>query len=369
MQRYLETFIKKDLLKKMVLLGGPRQVGKTTLSMHLLKEKRGYYNWDVADHRRSILEQTFEKTPLLVLDEIHKHRSWRAYLKGLYDNPSRSFNIMVTGSARLDFYRFGGDSLQGRYFYYRLHPLSVAELKIQNQNDFLDLLQLGGFPEQFLEQSHIQSKRWSNAYRERFLRDDLKSLENIQDLGNLELLILRLPNLVGSPLSLNALREDLQVSHHSVRRWLDIIERLYGIFRLSPFGASKIRAVKKEQKHYHFDWTLIQERGLRFENMVACHLLKWIHFQYDVYGRELELRYFRDIDKREVDFVLMENAKPISFVECKWDEVGVSPGLEYIKKRFPKVPCIQISALGRNEKISSQGIEFKPALTYLSTLI
>lgn len=365
MNRYLLPYIEKDLKKKMVFLGGPRQVGKTTLALNLLKTPKAYYNWDVADHRKDILERIFYKNSLLVFDEIHKYRSWRNYLKGLYDNPSRSYQILVTGSARLDLYRYSGDSLQGRYFYYRLHPLSVSELNMTSQKDFTDLLELGGFPEQYLGKSRIDAKRWSNAYRERLIRDDLQSVEAVQDLGNLELLMLRLPDLVGSPLSLNALREDLQVSHHTVRRWLDILERLYGFFRLSPFGAPKLRAVKKEQKHYHFDWTLIKEPGLRFENLVACHLLKWTHFKYDTEGRDLDLRYFRDIDKREVDFVLLEDGKPIRFIECKWDDTSMSPSLEYIKARFPKVPCTQISAVGKKDKVTSSGCAFEPALSFL----
>lgn len=369
MKRYLQGFIEKDLQKKMVFLGGPRQVGKTTLSREFLTSKDGYFNWDVADHREAILLRQFPMSPCIVLDEIHKYKSWRNYLKGLYDRPERAYQILVTGSAKLDVYRRGGDSLQGRYFYFRLHPLTVAELKINSQVDFIDLLELGGFPEQFLGKSKIDSKRWSNAYRERLIQDDVRSLESIQDLGNLELMMIRLPQLVGSPLSLNAIREDLQVSHHSVRRWMDALERLYGLFRISPFGAPKIRAVKKEQKHYHFDWTLVKDPALRFENMVACHLLKWVHFLYDTEGRELELRYFRDIDKREVDFVITEDRKPIYFIECKWSEKTPAPSLVYLKERFANVKAIQITAMDITPTISFSGVEVLPARSFLRSLI
>ena len=192
-------------------------------------------------------------------DEIHKYRAWRNYLKGLYDAAGGRKRILVTGSARLDFYRFGGDSLQGRYFYFRLHPLSLAEVGGRTPEDLAALLELSGFPEPFLGGSATEARRWSLAYRERLIRDEVTSLESISDLGKLELLALTLPSRVGSPLSVNALREDLQVSHATVARWLDVLERLYAIFRVPPFGAPRLRAVKKEQKHYHFDWTVVSD--------------------------------------------------------------------------------------------------------------
>src|SRR5438477_102103 len=159
-----------------------------------------------------------------------------------------------------------------------------------------DLLNLGGFPEPYFSGSAVEARRWSRDHRTLLIREEVASLERVQDLGNLELLMLRLPELVGSPLSINAVREDLQVTHKTVAHWLQILERLYAIFRLSPFGAPRIRAVKKEQKHYHFDWTLIPESPQRFENLVASHVLKWVHFEQDAKGRDLELRYFRDTD-------------------------------------------------------------------------
>ncbi len=278
MKRYLEEQIKKDLGKKMVFLGGPRQVGKTTLSLNLIKDQKGYLNWDIPEHREQILKQEFPPTPILILDEIHKYRSWRNYLKGIYDKTNQKKQILITGSAKLDYYRFGGDSLQGRYHYLRLHPLSVTELKINKSKDFIQLLNLGGFPEPFLGASQVEAKRWSREYRTRLLREDLLSLEHVRDIGKLELLVLRLPDLVGSPLSLNALKEDLQINHQTVSQWTEILERVYAIFRLSPFGGPNIRAVKKERKHYHMDWSVIKKESARFENLVASHLLKYVHY-------------------------------------------------------------------------------------------
>lgn len=354
----------------MVLVGGPRQVGKTYLAKTFLpKSGVGYLNWDIDEHRARILEKSLPNTKLWVFDELHKYRGWRNFLKGLYDQFGDQRRMLITGSARLDFYRFGGDSLQGRYHYLRLHPFSVAELDIRTMSDFEQLLNLSGFPEPFLSASQSFSRRWSREYRTRVIREELVSLEQTQDLGRLELLAIRLPELVGSPLSINAVREDLQVAHKTVAKWLDIFERLYHLFRVSPFGSPTIRAVKKEQKHYHFDWALVPEKPARFENLVAAHLLKWCHFREDTEGYQMELRYFRDTDGREVDFVVLEERQPILFVECKWSERQVSNPLAYLKAKFPKVRAVQLVATLKEHKIATNGIEIVPAITFLRELV
>jgi predicted AAA+ superfamily ATPase len=369
--RYLSKQVEADLPRKMVFVGGPRQVGKTTMAKMLLKKGKqgGYMNWDIPDHREQILKKELPVEPLWIFDEIHKYKLWRNFLKGIFDAKSSHQQILVTGSARLDYYRYSGDSLQGRYYYLRLHPLSCAELKCHDQKDLLDLLKLGGFPEPYFFSSEVESKRWSREYRTRLIREDMPQLERVQDIDNIELLALRLPELVGSPLSINALREDIQVSHKAVSTWLQILERMYAIFRLSPFEAPKIRAVKKEQKHYHFDWTLVDEPSLRFENLVASALLKWVHYQQDTQGEELELRYFRDVDGREVDFVITSKRKTLQFIECKWSDAPISPALKYLKSRFPSCEAYQISAVGIKDYVGELGIRVCPAYLYLSELV
>ncbi|MBI1732245.1 MAG: ATP-binding protein [Gammaproteobacteria bacterium] len=367
--RYLAAAVRRDLARKMVFVAGPRQVGKTTLALALPGARKAYLNWDVGEHRERILRGELPPGKLWVLDEIHKYRRWRNWLKGLYDGRPRGQRILVSGSARLDLYRFGGDSLQGRYHMLRLHPFSAAELGLEKPAELAELLRLGGFPEPFLCGSETEAKRWSRNYRGLLVREEVASLERILDLGHLELLMLRLPELVGSPLSLNALREDLQVSHKAVAGWIAALERLYALFRLSPFGAPRVRAVKKEQKHYHLDWTVVPEDAARFENLVACHLLKWVHFEEDTKGRSLELRYFRDVDRREVDFVLVEGRKPFLLVECKWGDAPIDRGLRYLKARFPAAEAWQISATGTKDYQSPEGVRVAPALALLRDLV
>jgi predicted AAA+ superfamily ATPase len=367
--RYLTAQIQRDLAKKMVFLAGARQVGKTTLARSLPFGTRGYMSWDAIEDRDRLLRRELPQSPLWILDEIHKYRQWRGLVKGLFDKREPGQRILVTGSAKLDFYRYGGDSLQGRYHLLRLHPLSVAELGIRTSADFRQLLALGGFPEPFFGGSAVEARRWSREYRSRLVREDIASLERVQDLGQLELLAQRLPALVGSPLSVNALREDLQVSHPTVEAWLGVLERTYAIFRLSALGLPRVRTVKKQRKHYHLDWSVVPEPAARFENLVAGHLLKWVQFEEDSQGRDLELRYFRDRDGREVDFVVTEDGKPILLVEAKLSDAEVDGSLRYLLARCPGAVAWQVSATGKKSYRTPEGVRVAPVMELLQTLI
>jgi len=371
--RYIEENIVADLKQKMVFIAGPRQCGKTTLAKHFCTitgcdPNTRYLNWDASVDREQILLEHFPAGPgLLILDEIHKYSRWRQVVKGLYDKRGEMLDILVTGSARLDFYRRGGDSLQGRYHFHRLFPFSLREVGGGSQDVVKDMLMYGGFPEPFLRQSEKKTRRWSREYRSRLIQEDLMDLENVKDVSLVEKMVLRLPDLVGSPLSINALREDLNVSHQAVSRWIGILENLYMIFRIYPFGAPSIRAVKKEAKHYHLDWTVVKNPGARFENMVACHLLKWVCFLQDSEGRDIELRYFRDIDRREVDFVVIEDDKPIYFIECKRSrDRQPTRALRYLKGKFPNTNTIQVVLDDGPDVMTKEDIRMCPAHVLLN---
>lgn len=374
-KRYIEKSVLSDLDRKMVFVGGPRQTGKTTLAKNIIHNKEKdfkdrYLNWDSAHDRELIMEEKFPApSGYLILDEIHKFSNWRQVVKGLYDKRGNELKILVTGSAKLDYYRRGGDSLQGRYHFYRLLPLTMKELNKPQVSTVNDLLHFSGFPEPFNLASEKESRRWSREYKSRIIRDDLRDLETVSDISKLEQVVLRLPDLVGSPLSINSLREDIQVSHQTVSRWLNILENLYMIFRIYPFGAPSIRTVKKEAKHYFFDWTLIDDMGARFENLVAVHLLKWCYFMQDSEGRDVRLRYFRDVDKREVDFIITENNKPYCFIESKLKSKIVNPSLKYLKLRFPEIKTMQIVLEDDIDYITKEDIHICSAHTYLSDLI
>lgn len=368
MERFLKPQIIEDLNHKMVFLAGPRQVGKTTLAKSL-SLKMDYLNWDVDEDRTRILTKEFKNKELYVFDEIHKYKTWRNYLKGLFDSYGSSRKILVTGSARLDILRKGGDSLQGRYHFLRLMPLTFAELKMTTPKDLMTLYSLSGFPEPFFQQSKANCNRWSRQYRERIVRQEVFSNEQILDLSNMELLLNRLPDFVGGTLSINSLREDLQVSHKTAGKWIDVFEKLYAVFRISPFGPPKIKAIKKEQKIFFYDWNAVVEPGPRYENFLAVHIMKWISHQQDVFGRMLELRYFRDKYGHEVDFVVLENNKPILFIEARYADSEVSKGLVFLKKKFPSVRSMQLHLAGKKDYVTELGIEVTNVINYLKTLV
>ena len=290
LHRYLKPCIRSDLEQKMVFVGGPRQVGKTTLALDLLgatsRRHPAYLNWEDIHARKQLLNAEFpSEQSMLVFNELHKFPRWRNLVKGLYDTQGDLTSILVTGSARLDYYGKGGDSLQGRYHFYRLHPISLGELTSRPNKDDLDaLLRFGGFPEPLLAGNVRTWRRWARERISRVIYDDLRDLENLRQVGLVELLAESLPEKVGSPLSINRLCEGLQVAHGTVQRWLDILENLYVCYRIAPFGSPRIRAVKKEAKLYLWDWSQVPGEGERFENLVASHLLKYCHFIEDTEG-------------------------------------------------------------------------------------
>lgn len=336
-RRYLFDSLDADLAEKMVFLGGPRQVGKTTLALSLIGAKDlrhpGYLSWDDVRARPGIRRGELPAgQPRIVLDEIHKFARWRSLVKGLYDTREPGQSLLVTGSARLDVYRRGGDSMHGRYHAYRLHPISLAEAG--GHADLIEpLLRFGGFPEPFVRSSDRHWRRWQRERIDRIVRDDVRDLERVREISLIELLIDALPVRVGSPLSVRNLREDLEVAHDTAERWLGILENLYVCFRIPPFGSPRIRAVKKEQKLYLWDWSAVPEPGARFENLVGSHLLKFCHYREDTEGHRMDLRYLRDTDAREVDFVVLENRKPLFAVEVKSGDREVGRAVRYFKQR------------------------------------
>ena len=337
--RYLRQNVVNDLKSKMVFVGGPRQVGKTTFALSLLdkpdESHPAYLNWDNVKTRGSLNRGELPPNQkLIILDEIHKFARWRNLVKGFYDTHKSSISFIITGSARLDYYRRGGDSLQGRYHYYRLHPFSPNELTSHpNKNDIMHLLKYSGFPEPLLHADEKTWRRWQKERLSRVVYEDIRDLENVREISMMELLVDELPNRVGSPLSLRNIKELLQVAHDSVERWLSILERVYVCYRIPPFGSPKIRAVKKEQKLYLYDWSQISNMGERFENFVACQLLKYCHYLEDTQGFKMEIRFLRDTDKREIDFVVLKDGKPLFAVECKTGERTVNPAAYYFRKR------------------------------------
>lgn len=390
-KRYLEKAISEDLKEKMVFITGPRQVGKTTLAKEIGKtlfpDRYLYLNWDNREDRKVLLSSTFmANQDLLIFDEIHKYKKWKNYLKGVYDKHKDRFKMMVTGSARLDIYRKGGDSLLGRYRYYRLHPLSLKELygeetryslfkelKFLGSNKktkglFSALFKFGSFPEVFVKQSEKDLRRWHNEKVDRLIKEDIRDVENLRDLSSLQILVELLPDKVGSLFSLNSLREDLNVTHKTISSWTDILEKFYYHFRIYSFRSTYIKSLRKEPKLYLWDWSEVKDENARFENMIASHLLKFSHFLFDAEGYKAKLHYIRDTEAREVDFLITIDNKPWFCVEAKNTFKGISPSLKYFGRKI-KIPFMYQVVKEENIDHVKDNIRIVSADKFLTALV
>lgn len=384
--RYIEPAIRADLASKMVFVAGPRQVGKTTLARHLLVGPQDLYlSWDNRQHRAELRAARWPAAEaLVVLDELHKWRSWKSWLKGEYDAHRERLRLLVTGSARMDVNRRGGDSLQGRYHHYRLHPFSLRELSggdagglepggelpipdVPGGAVLDDLVRFGGFPEPVLARTDRSLRRWHKERVDRFVREDVRDLESVRDLGAIQVLTDLLPERVGAPLSLNSLREDIEVSHRAVSAWMDILERLYFVFRLRPFVSSRVRSLSKAAKAYLWDWSMVSSDGSRFENLVASHLLKLCHLLEDRDGWKTELWYLRDRQGHEVDFLVTVDRRPWFAVEAKLSETRIDPSLRYFRERLGIPWTYQVVRSGTRDFVED-GTRCLPASRFLMAL-
>jgi len=374
MIRYLTEYIQEDLDKKIILLTGPRQTGKTTLSK-MLTPNYDYFNFDNLDDRLALKKKTWDRSKeLVIFDELHKLKNWKSWLKGIYDTEGITPPILVTGSAKLDTYRKVGDSLAGRFFQFRIHPLDLKEictfLEPENLEDELDkLLFIGGFPEPFLNGTTRFYNRWKKSHLDIILKQDLIELENIQQIIQIETLIQLLKDRVGSPVSYSSLARDLQCSDKTVKRWLTILENMYVLFKVPPFHKNIARAIQKAPKFYFYDTgQVIGDSGIKLENVVACALQKEIHFQEDCFGEAKKLYYLKTKDKKEIDFCITTENTPSLMVEVKWKDGNLSPNFEIFNHIFPQAKIIQVTKELNREKTFPNGAEIRIAHNWLSTL-
>lgn len=375
-KRRLEFFVRQVLKEKrfpkMVFIGGPRQVGKTTLALRLLSPRAteqhpGYMNWDDEHTAQQIRKaQLAPDCPLIVFDEIHKYARWRNLLKGLFDTQKSTRRFVVTGSARLDYYRKGGDSLAGRYRYFRLHPLSLMELtKKPTPKDLERLLKYSGFPEPFVEARPSRYALWQRSHAVRVIREDLKDLSLVRETSLVEYLTDLLPSRVASLLSVQNLAEHIQVDHKTVVRYLQVLDTLCFSYRISAYKV-KNRSIQKAQKLYLWNWSLVEDPGARFENLVASQLLKFCHWLEDIEGHNMELCFLRNTEGHEVDFVVLQNKKPLFGVECKLKETGPSKSLHYFRQRTPIQHWYQVH-LG-HESYVHKGVHVLPFIKFCQKL-
>jgi len=347
-ERYLTAALAQDMDRKILLLTGPRQCGKTTLSKALHPDYQ-YINYDLAEHRLLLEEKSWDRQKtLIVFDELHKMDRWKAWLKGIYDVEGIPPALLVTGSARLDAFRKTGDSLAGRHFQFRLHPLDLKEALAYSGLDrdeiFHRLMTLGGFPEPFLRGTRRYYNRWRRSHVNLILREELLTLSAVRDIQSIETLIELLRSRTGSPVSANSLARDLRKSPNTIQHWLTLLEDLYVIFRVNPYHKNIARALLKEAKYYFYDNGMVQgDEGAKLENLVACALMKEAHRAGDVDGEEIDLRYIRNKDGREIDFLVTREQQPWQLIEVKWKDDSLSGNF---RKFLPREPLKRIQVVG-----------------------
>lgn len=353
--RYLTPLILRDLKRKAVFLSGPRQVGKSTEAKELIGSKGRYYNWDIAEDRREILSSTWPRdVSLVVLDELHKKPKWKNYLKGVIDSQQNKPPLMITGSARLETFYKAGDALTGRSFHYHLHPIDVRESRVFLPKVSLDqrierLLTSGGFPESYLNPA--DAKRLLIDRLNYVLREDLRDIHDSNYIRGIELLIDLLRERVGNGINYSNLAQDIGVSAPTVKQWIEVLERLYIIFVVTPFSRNIAEAIRKEPRIYFYDCSAsTRDNGARLENLVACALLKYCDLQRDSGGRELKLHYFRDKQGHEVDFVITENRRAHYAIEVKTSDDELSSGLRYFAERLKPATAVQLVRTLRKDR-------------------
>ena len=373
LNRSQENKIHEDLSKKMVFLVGPRQVGKTWLA----KKIGGYYkntiylNYDSISDREMIKNQSWlPDTELVILDELHKMKNWKNYLKGLYDTKRPELKILVTGSARMETFRKSGDSLAGRFFVHHLLPLSLSELKNEEIKDKMNLLiERGGFPEPFLAVTKEEADRWRKFYADSLIREDIVTFDTVSNLKALYDVFEILRHSVGSPISYGNIANDVGISPVTVKKYISVLESLYIIFSIRTYTKKIKRSILKEIKIYFYDTGLVVgEPGIVFENFIAISLLKHITLRNDFLGTNEQLMYLRTKEGKETDFAFVDSGNSLlSIMEVKLSDIKPSKNLIYFKDKY-KTHAIQIVRYLDKTGIINHDIQILNAEKYLTEL-
>ena len=370
MKRIYTPYAQEFISQKIILITGPRQSGKATLAK-MFSGKSHYLNYDSEKDREIYREKSWDRRcALIIFDELHKMKNWKRWLKGIFDTEGNHPSLVVTGSARLDTYRKAGDSLAGRYFQYRIHPLDLRELvaidkKINRSEVIEKLLQYSGFPEPFLENSQKFYNLWKKTHLDIILRQDLISLENVREIQSIEILIDLLKKRVATPLSYSSLAQDLQSSDKTVKRWLGLLENMYVVFKILPFHKNIARANLKKPKYYFYDTARASGEGPRLENLVACSLLKECHFRQDCLGENWELYYLGKKGGIEIDFVITRDDIPQIIVETKLSDNAPSKNFKSVEKELAGVKKIQLVKNLEREKTYPNGLEIRSLENWL----
>jgi predicted AAA+ superfamily ATPase len=372
MQRYLNKQIYADSQNKIILLSGPRQTGKTTLVKSLF-ENFSYLNYDSALDRDSIKKLYWSRdSEVVIFDELHKMPEWKRYIKGIYDTEGLKPRLIITGSVNMDSFAKVGDSLAGRYFQFRLHPIDLKEALEFWGNDvnavFERLYNFGGFPEPFLAGNSRFYKRWSKTHLDIILRQDFLDIYAIRSIKSIEILTDLLIARVGGSIAYANLAGDLQVDSKSVKNWLQLLENFYLVFSVTPYHTNVARSLLREPKYYFYDIARVRNEAARLENLVACALIKQIHYLEDTEGVKGSLHYLRTKDGKELDFLVVIDEKPILAIEIKTSDAEPSRNFEFFRQYLNIPHCYQLVLNLKREFDTPTSIKIRSLVKFLAEL-
>lgn len=360
-RRIIESTIIKQLdQREMIIINGPRRVGKTTLLKSIEKKvnwRTSYFDFtDPAVQRtwqnfsqariKAILEDIgmSSKKGLLFFDEIQYFDDIGILLKLIYDH-FPNIKVVATGSSSFLLLQTIGDSLAGRKKIFILYPLSIDEITNISPRDYWRfeekpatashlqeivgrMVLFGSYPEILTSESSSARIEKLREIVDSYLFKDLLMTEGLKKPRVIVELTKLLAYQIGSFVNPNEIAATLGISRETVLNYIDLLEKFFIVFKVYPYEKNLRDVVKKKFKVYFFDTGIrnavignfrpLKERddkGFLLENAVAVGLKRRIAYE----NRLLELYFWRNYDGKEVDIVL-KNDKTLGF-EVKWEKM------------------------------------------------
>lgn len=345
-KRLLTKNIKNKFFKgKILIIVGARQTGKTTLSLDLIKDvpqsKIITFNCDNPTDREQLINKDLDYLKQLVgsheivfIDEAQKVENIGQTLKLLVDYYKNKKQIIVTGSSSFNLLHSTQESLTGRKHVFNLFPLSLEE--IYPDKNYLKLIKeleglmiFGCYPEVVSQKSFEDKKELIKELSSSYIYKDILGFQDIKGPDVLSRLLKALALQVGSQVSYNELANTVKIDKKTVERYIDILEKNYIVFKLSPYTKNKRREISKLKKIYFYDTGIRNavinnfnftnsrsDTGSLWENFIISERMKFCF--YHKYDRD---QYFwRTYDGNEIDLI-EERANKLSGYEFKWGSV------------------------------------------------
>lgn len=339
-QREIQENIEKWLFKgKILIIYGARQVGKTTLVKTILEKyqiQEGYFNCEILSVKQALekqdpiaLKKFLGDHKIIVLDEAQRVLNIGLTLKLLIDTYP-NLQIIATGSSSFDLANKISEPLTGRALEFKLYPFSVRELKKTQVNwqitDQLEsVLRFGLYPE-IVNSDLGSAERLLDELAAKYLYKDILEFEQLKKPDLLLNLLQQLALQIGNEVSINELANSLGVNQQTIKRYLDLLEKSFVIFRLRSFSRNLRKEITKKQKVYFYDLgirnsligrynslNLRDDVGALWENFCVIERMKLLAFQ----DRRPKQYFWRTHDQKEIDYLEEQDSQLVGY-EFKW---------------------------------------------------